>query len=76
MWKNQSVRLGADFLNSIAKDEKVMLNNFDAASRLLNLGDFKNSSKYKTYRAKLDLFFIDHEFVPLLVQENYLNAQM
>ena len=76
MWKNQSARLGADFMNKIGKDEKVMLNNFDAASKLLNLGDHRNFSKYNTYRSKLDLFFIDHEFVPLLVQENYLNAQM
>ena len=63
-------------MSSIAKDEKVMLNNFDAASKLLNLGDSKNSTKYALYRSKIDLFFIDHEFVPLLVQENYLNAQM
>ena len=76
MWKNQSASLGADFMKTIAKDEKVMLNNFDAASKLLNLHDYKVTSKYKTYRSKLDMFFIDHEFVPLLVQENYLNAQM
>lgn len=74
MWKNQSASLGADFMKTIAKDEKVMLNNFDAASKLLNLHDYKVTSKYKTYRSKLDMFFIDHEFVPLLVQENYLNA--
>lgn len=67
MWKNQSARLGENFMNTIAKDEKVMLNNFDAASKLLNLGDHKVMTKYKTYRSKLDLFFIDHEFVPLLV---------
>ena len=74
MWKNQSVSLGKDFMSFIAKDERVMLNNFDAASKLLNLGDVRNTTKYPTYRAKMDLFFIDHEFVPLLVQENYLNA--
>ena len=28
---------------------------------------------YPLFRDKLDLFFIDHEFVPLLVQDNYLN---
>ena len=61
-------------MTSIAKDEKVMLNNFDAASRLLNLGDSKISNDYKQFRQKLDLFFIDHDFVPMLVQENYLNA--
>ena len=51
-----------------------MLNNFDAASRLLNLGDSRISNDYKQFRQKLDLFFIDHDFVPMLVQENYLNA--
>ena len=30
--------------------------------------------KYTSFRDKMDLFFIDYEFVPLLVQENYLNA--
>jgi replication factor C subunit 1 len=74
MWKNQSVTLGKDFMSFMAKDEKVMMNNFDAASKLLNLGDVRNTTKYPTYRSKMDLFFIDHEFVPLLVQENYLNA--
>lgn len=30
--------------------------------------------RYPTYRDKQNLFFIDHEFVPLLVQESYLNS--
>lgn len=30
--------------------------------------------KYPTFRQKLDLFFIDYEMIPLLVQENYLNS--
>lgn len=51
-----------------------MLNNFDAAARLLNLGDQKVASEYRQYRQKLDLFFIDHDFVPMLIQENFLNA--
>lgn len=61
-------------LNSMMKDEKVMINNFDAASRLLNQGNDEISSKYKTYRDKQDLFFIDYDFVPMLVQENYLGS--
>ena len=48
-----------------------MINNFDAAYRLLNMGNQKMN--YPLFRDKLDLFFIDHEFVPLLVQDNYLN---
>lgn len=49
-----------------------MINNFDAAYRLLNQGDkpLENAS----FRNKLDLFFIDHQFVPLLVHEAYLNS--
>lgn len=65
---------GKDILSTITKDERVMLNNFDAAARLLNLGDAKTANEYRQFRQKLDLFFIDHDFVPMLVQENYLNA--
>jgi hypothetical protein len=49
-----------------------MINNYDAAHRLLNQNE--NARKYPTFRSKIDLFFIDHEFVPLLVQESYLNC--
>lgn len=56
------------------KDEKVMINNFEAAYRLLNNGAVPLSQKYPTFRQKLDLFFIDHDWVPLLVQESYLNG--
>lgn len=69
-----SKKEGDKLLGSISKDEKVMINNFDAAARLLNLGDSKVGHDYKNFRQKLDLFFIDHDFVPMLVQENYLNA--
>lgn len=51
-----------------------MINNFDAAFRLLNLGKPEVEAKCKRFRDKLDLFFIDHEFVPLLVHECYLGA--
>ena len=57
---------------NIAKDEKVMINNYDAAHRLLNMQE--SHRKYPSFRNKIDLFFIDHEFVPLLVQESYINA--
>jgi len=42
-----------------------MISNFEAAKML-----FQDN----TYRNRLDLFFIDHEFIPLLIYENYLNA--
>ena len=39
MWKNQKVSMGSkDFVQSITKDEKVMINNYDAAKKLLNHG--------------------------------------
>ena len=49
------------------KDEVVMLKNFDAAKELLN-----NKSHTLSYRHLLDLFFIDYDLIPLLIQENYL----
>ena len=56
------------------KDEKVMINNFDAAHRLLNAGEGNLNGKYPSFRDKLDLFFVDYDWVPLLVQEGYLNS--
>lgn len=50
-----------------AKDDKVMINDFEAATRLLN-------NKYEKFRDKLDLFFVDNDWVPLLVQEAYLTS--
>ena len=49
-----------------------MINNFDAAHRFLNAGEGNLSGKYPSFRAKLDLFFVDYDWVPLLVQEGYL----
>ena len=62
------------FIKTTSKDEKVMINNFEAAYRLLNNGTVSLNDKYPTFRDKLDLFFIDHEWVPLLVQDSYLNS--
>jgi replication factor C subunit 1 len=54
----------------ISKDQKLMINNFQAANKLMDYEEFKEMS----YRDRLDMFFIDYDFVPLLVQENYLGA--
>jgi hypothetical protein len=51
-----------------------MISNFDAAHRLLDHGKRSLNLSYPEFRQKLDLFFIDYELVPLLVQENYLNS--
>ena len=47
----------------MSKDEKVSINNFEAAYRLLN----SQETKYPKLSDKLDLFFIDYDMVPLLV---------
>jgi len=66
MWKHQFG--GKDhMLGNIFKDEKVMINNFDAANRLMNLSDIKIANHYKSFRDKQDLFFIDYDLIPLLV---------
>ena len=57
-------------ISSIKKDDTVMLTNFDAASKLMNRGE----NKKMELRDKLDLFFIDYDLIPLLIQENYLGA--
>ena len=74
MWKNQHSNFGKEFLQGISKDERVMTNNFEAANKLLNGGIEPLDIKYPTFRQKLDLFFIDFDFIPLLVQESYLNS--
>jgi len=55
---------------STCKDQKLMINNFQAANKLMNSDDYGEMS----YRDRMDMFFIDYDFVPLLVQENYLSA--
>jgi replication factor C subunit 1 len=74
MWSQQAALGNSQFLSSVAKDESVMINNFDAAHRLLNHGAKNLNERYPRFRDKLDLFFIDHEWVPLLIQDNYLNS--
>lgn len=78
MWTQQAATASqADakkFIAATSKDEKVMINNFEAAFRLLNNGAVPLEKKYPKFQQKLDLFFIDHDWVPLLVQESYLNS--
>ncbi len=47
-----------------------MVNPFEAATRLLN----RRESQKLSIRQRLNLFFIDFELMPLLIQENYLTA--
>lgn len=54
----------------MCKDKMIMIDNIKASTSLLN---FEESKKLK-YWEKVDLFFIDYMFIPLLVHDNYLNA--
>ena len=67
MWNNQAATGNKSLLSTVSKDGKVMLNNFEAASRLLNHGANPLDAKNPTFRDKLDLFFVDHDFIPLLI---------
>lgn len=59
------VKKGSDLSNT-GKDRSVCLSSFEAASELFN----KRKSKYDT---KIDLVLIDHDFIPNLIQENYID---
>ena len=61
MWKSNPN------LKATSKDENVMINNFGAAHKLLNHGTENLNNKYPHFRQKLDLFFVDYEFIPLLI---------
>jgi DNA polymerase III delta prime subunit len=50
------------------KDISVSTSNFEAAAALL-------SKKAFPYQEKVDLFFVDYDLIPMLVQENYLTGQ-
>ena len=46
-----------------------MLNNFQAATKLLNC-----QNKKLPFHNLLDLYFIDYDLIPLLIYENYLST--
>jgi ABC-type arginine transport system ATPase subunit len=72
MWNNH--QLDSGFLKKISKDESVMISNFDAAHRMLDHGKKNLNVNYPEFRQKMDLFFIDYDMIPNIMQENYLNA--
>jgi replication factor C subunit 1 len=55
---------------TVQKDTTCMVSNFEAASRLFNSTEMKRL----THKERIDLAFIDYDLIPLIVQENYLNA--
>eukprot|EP00826_Nyctotherus_ovalis_P023358 TRINITY_DN1794_c0_g1_i4.p1 TRINITY_DN1794_c0_g1~~TRINITY_DN1794_c0_g1_i4.p1 ORF type:complete len:769 (-),score=253.97 TRINITY_DN1794_c0_g1_i4:133-2439(-) len=57
-----------EHLNNVAKDKSIMVSPFEAVTKLLS----QRESRDLSVQRKMDLFFIDFELMPLLVQENYL----
>ncbi|CAG9332418.1 unnamed protein product [Blepharisma stoltei] len=57
-------------LQFISKDSITMVGNFDAAAKLLN----NHETRAMSHKQKIDLFFVDFDLIPLLIQENYLSA--
>lgn len=52
------------------KDMTIMLSSFDACTKLLNWREMN----ILTQKQRLDLFFVDFDLIPLLIQENYLTS--
>ena len=47
-----------------------MINNFDAATKLLNRSEFSKLS----IKDRISLFFIDYDMIPMIFQENYISS--
>ena len=52
------------------KDQQVMMTHFEAAKSLMTRAVFQKLSLHQ----RRDLFFVDHEWVPLIVQNQYLES--
>ncbi|KAI5236029.1 DNA replication factor C, large subunit [Aureobasidium subglaciale] len=59
---------------SKAWEKHVVLKPWDITSKILGGGMFQASSK-STLNDKIELYFNDHEFSPLMLQENYLGTK-
>ena len=60
----------ADSILQTRKDQMLMVDYLKATSDLLTHSQYKKLS----YRDKVDLFFVDYNLIPLLVQDSYLTA--
>ena len=47
-----------------------MINHFDGVTKLLCRKDFNKMN----FRERINMFFLDYDLVPLLIQENYLTC--
>lgn len=59
---------------SKAWEKHVVLKPWDICHKLLGGGLFASSSK-ATLNDKIELYFNDHDFTPLMIQENYLDTK-
>lgn len=59
---------------SKAWEKHVVLKPWDITSKILGGGMFTDASK-ATLNEKIELYFNDHEFSPLMLQENYLGTR-
>ena len=59
---------------SKAWEKHVVLKPWDITSKILGGGMFQAASK-STLNDKIELYFNDHEFSPLMLQENYLGTK-
>eukprot|EP00933_Yihiella_yeosuensis_P040860 TRINITY_DN35266_c0_g1_i1.p1 TRINITY_DN35266_c0_g1~~TRINITY_DN35266_c0_g1_i1.p1 ORF type:complete len:818 (-),score=211.02 TRINITY_DN35266_c0_g1_i1:195-2363(-) len=57
-------------MHEMAKDQGIMLSSFDACKKLLNSSEGARLS----FRDRIDMFFVDHSIMGLLVHENYLSC--
>ncbi|KAG6878672.1 hypothetical protein C0992_007686 [Termitomyces sp. T32_za158] len=75
-WKLSSNTMDFDEGKNLAKmNEKYsIMNPFDITSKLLGPYLFSATSR-ETLGDKMELYFQDHSFVPLFIQENYLKTQ-
>lgn len=58
---------------SKASEKNILLRPFDIVGRYMSGGTWAPSSTM-TLNDKMELYFHDHDFAPLMVQENYLNT--
>jgi len=54
-------------MKTVQKDGKLRLNPFDCAANILN-------PRQRTLNERMDMFFVDYDLMPLLIQQNYISS--
>ncbi|KAM6493294.1 Replication factor RFC1 C terminal domain containing protein [Amanita muscaria] len=75
-WKLSSDTMDFDESKSLAKmnEKYTVMSPFDITTKILGPYLFSPSAR-ESLGDKMDLYFQDHSFVPLFIQENYLRSQ-